>query len=131
LGDGIKWADVFAATKAAHEKPMTATHDPGHKQVFDPAFLVSSGIGSSASASEPRAVEIERRMPEERQAGIQTVLICSYGPLDFSSTQKTGKLAGRITRPIMGSASAADLKFLHHLPRARLGTSNQEAALES
>jgi hypothetical protein len=28
-------------------------------------------------------------------------------------------------------ASAADLKFLHHLPQTRLGTSNRKAALES
>jgi hypothetical protein len=29
------------------------------------------------------------------------------------------------------AASAADLKFLHHLRQARLGTSNRKAALES
>jgi hypothetical protein len=28
-------------------------------------------------------------------------------------------------------ASAADLKFLHHLPQSRPGTSNRKAALES
>jgi catechol 2,3-dioxygenase-like lactoylglutathione lyase family enzyme len=30
-----------------------------------------------------------------------------------------------------GVASAADLKFLHHLQQIRLGTSNRNAALES
>src|SRR6516164_8201621 len=43
---------------------------------------------------------------------IQTVLICPYGPLDLSSTPKTGKLARRITRPITGAAHALSIRGL-------------------
>jgi hypothetical protein len=38
-----------------------------------------------------------------------------------------------VASPLMvrEKASAADLKFLHHLPHLRSGTSNRKAALES
>jgi hypothetical protein len=47
-----------------------------------------------------------------------------------------GSPSGRLARAGAGDPrrnvdSAADLKFLHHLPRFRPGTSNREAALES
>jgi hypothetical protein len=46
---------------------------------------------------------------------------------------EAGATAGRDGRGerAEGRASAADLKFLHHLPHTREGTSNRKAALES
>ena len=54
---------------------------------------------------------------------IQTVLICPYGPLDLSSTPKTGKLARRITRPITGAAWASFFKGCRPIPGTMLATS--------
>lgn len=59
-------------------------------------------------------------MPGRRQECIQTAFICPYGPLDFSSTQKTGKLARRISRPTTGAAIALSIRGLRHTDRREL-----------
>jgi hypothetical protein len=40
-------------------------------------------------------------------------------------------LLARVPGQKSSVSSAADLKFLHHLPQSRSGTSNRKAALES
>jgi hypothetical protein len=44
--------------------------------------------------------------------------------------QPVGALASHAALLARVRSSAADLKFLHHLPRTRTGTSNRKAALE-
>jgi hypothetical protein len=52
-------------------------------------------------------------------------------PTDLDRKTQTWTVKSRGLAGAQLSPSAADLKFLHHLPQTRRGTSNRKAALES
>src|SRR6266508_1617278 len=105
-----------------------------------PTPLAANSVRNFKSKSGTRIIEL--LVPLCFRSSCQRVLQCitnfgsgalaSYRPCGNPTPAENGR-QGTDDRGVAChmSPSAADLKFLHHLRQARLGTSNRKAALES
>jgi hypothetical protein len=81
------------------------------------------------------AAVAKRLLPVSGERGCQvhrSRFICRANMRPYSHLFETDmEMAARVSQGTVCGAGAADLKFLHHLPQTRTGTSNRKAALES